>query len=242
MLDLSDATSGVTFTLTQSSSDTSADLSNFGLDKDSYANMEGVIGSRFADNLTGSSGNDIIRGGAGNDALNGGDGVDLLDLSDATGPVTFTLTQSNSGTLVDLSGVGLGSDTYRNMEGVIGSIFSDTLTGSSGDDVLVGGLGADQLSGGGGADLFRFNNLSEAEDRISDYSANDKLDISALLVAPLSGDIANYVKAVQVGTDISVQVDLDGSAGGANFVELVTITGVQQVTATFGGTDHIIPS
>ncbi|WP_103103076.1 cadherin-like domain-containing protein [Pseudomonas sp. LFM046] len=240
MLDLSDATSGVTFTLTQSSNDTSADLSNFGLDKDSYANMEGVIGSRFADDLTGSSGNDIIRGGAGNDTLNGGDGVDLLDLSDATGPVTFTLTQSNSGTLVDLSSVGLGTDIYQNMEGVIGSIFSDTLTGSSGNDVLVGGLGADQLTGGGGADVFRFNNLSEGEDRILDYSANDKLDFSALFTTAPSGDIANYVKAVQVGTDISVQVDVDGS-GAAPFVELVTITGVQtQVTATFGGADHII--
>ncbi|MDT4838433.1 RTX calcium-binding nonapeptide repeat (4 copies) [compost metagenome] len=243
LLDVSDATSGVTLTLTQSStSDTTADLSAYGLDKDSYRNMEGVVGSRFADTLTGSSGNDVLRGGAGNDIIDGGAGTDLLDLSDAIGALSFTLAQSTSGTSLDLSGVGLGIDNYRNMEGVIGSIYSDTLTGSSGDDVLVGGLGADRLSGGGGADVFRFNNLSEAEDRILDYSANDKLDISALFATPISGDIANYVKAVLVGTDISVQVDVNGSTGGANFVELVTITGVQQVTATFGGGDHIIPS
>jgi Ca2+-binding RTX toxin-like protein len=248
MLDFSDATGSLTFTLRQGSNP-AAGTNGFwntgalaGIGTDSYKNMEGVVGSRFADTLTGSTGNDVLRGGAGNDTLNGGDGVDLLDLSDAIGALSFTLAQSTSNTPLDLSGVGLGLDNYRNMEGVIGSIFSDTLTGSSGNDVLVGGLGADQLSGGGGADLFRFNNLSEAEDRILDYSANDKLDISALFVTPPSGDIANYVKAVQVGTDISVQVDVNGSTGGANFVELVTITGVQPVTAVFGGGDHIIPS
>jgi hypothetical protein len=31
---------------------------------------------------------------------------------------------------VDLSAVGLGIDTYRNIEGVIGTSFDDTLTGS----------------------------------------------------------------------------------------------------------------
>ncbi|UCO97642.1 cadherin-like domain-containing protein [Metapseudomonas lalkuanensis] len=248
MLDFSDATGSLTFTLRQGSNP-AAGTNGFwntgalpGIGTDTYKNMEGVVGSRFADTLTGSSGNDVLRGGAGNDILDGGAGTDLLDLSDAIGALSFTLAQSTSGTSLDLSGVGLGIDNYRNMEGVIGSIYSDTLTGSSGDDVLVGGLGADRLSGGGGADVFRFNNLSEAEDRILDYSANDKLDISALFATPISGDIANYVKAVLVGTDISVQVDVNGSTGGANFVELVTITGVQQVTATFGGGDHIIPS
>ncbi|WP_077523660.1 S-layer family protein [Metapseudomonas resinovorans] len=242
MLDLSDATGALNILLVQSSINAPVSPSAPGLGNDNYRNMEGVIGSAFGDTLTGSAGNDVLRGGAGNDILDGGAGSDLLDLSDATGALNLTLVQSGSDTAISLTSVGLGIDNYRNMEGVIGSIFSDTLTGSTGNDVLVGGLGADQLSGGGGADVFRFNNLSEAEDRILDYSANDKLDISALFAAPPSGDIANYVKAVQVGTDISVQVDVNGSTGGANFVELVTITGVQQVTATFGGGDHIIPS
>ncbi|MDH4563439.1 cadherin-like domain-containing protein, partial [Pseudomonas sp. BN411] len=265
MLDFSDATGSLNFTLKQGS-DSGNGFWNAGalagIGTDTYKNMEGVIGSAFGDTLTGSSGNDILRGGGGSDVLDGGAGSDLLDLSDATAALSLTLVQSNSNTTVDLSTVGLGSDTYKNMEGLIGSAFNDSLTGSggadelrggagndtlvggAGNDVLYGGLGADVLTGGNGADLFRFNSLSEAEDLISDYSASegDKLDISALIVTPLSGDIANYVKAVQVGTDISVQVDVNGSTGGANFVELVTITGVQQVTAIFGGGDHIIPS
>ncbi|NWL80573.1 RTX toxin, partial [Pseudomonas taiwanensis] len=263
MLDLSDATSALTFTLTQSNVSTGVNLTSMGLGQDTYLNMEGVIGSAFGDTLTGSNGNDVLRGAAGNDRLNGGAGADLLDLSDATGALNFTLTQSASDTSVNLSGVGLGTDIYLNMEGVIGSAFddflfgsinsdelrggagNDTLNGGDGADVLTGGLGADQLTGGNGADLFRFNNLSEGEDRILDYSAaqGDRLDFSGLLgTSSLPEAMGNYVKAVQVGTDISVQVDVNGSTGGANFVELVTITGVQQVTATFGGGDHIIPS
>ncbi|AOE87663.1 cadherin-like domain-containing protein [Pseudomonas sp. TCU-HL1] len=269
MLDFSDATGSVTFTLNQGSNP-AAGTNGFwstgalaGIGTDAYKNMEGVIGSRNNDNLTGSSGNDILRGGSGNDVLDGGAGSDLLDLSDATAALNFTLVQSNSNTVVDLSTVGLGSDTYKNMEGLIGSAFNDSLTGSGGADelrggagndtlnggtgidVLYGGLGADVLIGGGGADLFRYNNLSEAEDRIADYSAaqGDKLDFSVLLgTSLLPQAIANYVKAVQVGSDISVQVDVDGNGAGATFVEIVTITGVQQVTATFGGGDHIIPS
>ena len=138
---------------------------------DSYANMEGVIGSAFNDRIVGSSagdilrggagddqlsgagGNDTIRGGSGNDTLDGGTGSgDLLDLSDASGPVTVTLVQSASSTSLDLTSVGLGLDSYLNMEGAIGSDFNDTLTGSSGADTLRGGLGDDQLTGGAGAD------------------------------------------------------------------------------------------
>ncbi|MDH4874586.1 cadherin-like domain-containing protein, partial [Pseudomonas sp. BN515] len=269
MLDFSDATGALTFTLSQGSNP-AAGTNGFwgtgalaGIGTDTYKNMEGVIGSAFSDTLTGSSGNDILRGGGGSDVLDGGAGSDLLDLSDATAALSLTLVQSNSNTTVDLSTVGLGSDTYKNMEGLIGSAFNDSLTGSggadelrggagndtlvggAGNDVLYGGLGADVLTGGNGADLFRFNSLSEAEDIISDYSAlqGDKLDFSGLLgTSALPQAIANYVKAVQVGGDVSVQVDVDGNGAGATFVEVVTITGVQQVTAIFGGTDHIIPS
>ena len=84
--------------------------------------MEGVIGTSLNDTITGSAGNDIIRGGGGNDTLNGGAGTaDLLDLSDATAGVTLTLVQSGVGTAVNLSAAGLGTDTYSNFEGVIGS-------------------------------------------------------------------------------------------------------------------------
>jgi T1SS-143 domain-containing protein len=114
-----------------------------------------IIGNTFDGDgpyITG-NGNERIGGSAGNDELDGGSGIDLLDLSRATGPVVFTLVQSAINTVVDLTGVGLGVDEYRNFEGVVGSDFADALTGSSGNDIIDGGKGDDTITGGKGDDI-----------------------------------------------------------------------------------------
>ncbi|MBZ7925629.1 type I secretion C-terminal target domain-containing protein [Ensifer adhaerens] len=112
-----------------------------------------IYGGVGNDTLNGGNGNDVIYASTGNDKIDGGAGVDLLDLSDATGPVTFTLVQSSSDAFVNLTSVGLGNETYKNMEGVKGSDFNDTLNGSSSNDVLMGGAGNDTLYGNDGDDL-----------------------------------------------------------------------------------------
>ena len=193
LLDFSDGTVGINFTLTQGG--TLASPNNIvngtgGLgNNDTYLNMEGVIGTSFNDTISGSSSNDIIRGGAGNDALDGAGGsADLLDFSDSTAGLVFTLTQSSS--LTTVSAPGLGTDTYKNFEGVIGTGFADTLTGSSladelrggggndvinglaGNDRIVGGLGADTLTGGTGSDTFVFDTAPNAVDSITDFNAS----------------------------------------------------------------------
>ena len=111
-----------------------------------------ILGGSGNDNLFGQEGNDTLTGGTGNDTMDGGAGTDSLDFSDATGGINFSLVQSSSNTTVDLSAVGLGSDTYRNMEGVIGSGNNDTFSGSTSNDILVGGGGNDILNGDAGAD------------------------------------------------------------------------------------------
>jgi len=78
LLDLSRGTAGVNFTLVQSASDTTFDFSGAGLGVDDYRNFEGVIGTDFADVLTGSAGNDIIVGGKGDDILSGAAGNDVF--------------------------------------------------------------------------------------------------------------------------------------------------------------------
>ena len=47
-----------------------------------------MIGTAFADSLTGSSGNDILRGGGGNDILNGGAGIDRIVGGDGADEMT----------------------------------------------------------------------------------------------------------------------------------------------------------
>lgn len=45
---------------------------------DTFSQFEGVLGSAFADNITGDSANNTIEGGLGNDTIDGGAGNDLL--------------------------------------------------------------------------------------------------------------------------------------------------------------------
>ena len=179
-LDFSNASAGISFTLNQGTNPgdpvnglwTTGALPG-GIGTDSYKNMEGVIGTNFNDTLNGSGGNDAIDGRAGDDTLQGGAGDDTVDggagsndgivFSGATGGIDFTLVQSSSDTVVDLNAVGLGTDTYRNIEGVVGTSFNDTLTGSGGDDRLQGGAGDDTIDGGVGSnDRIAFSDASGA--------------------------------------------------------------------------------
>jgi Ca2+-binding RTX toxin-like protein len=55
--------------------------------------------------------------------------------------------------ITDAQDTGVGHDSIRNVEGIIGSKYSDTLIGNSVANVLMGGNGDDALYGGGGNDL-----------------------------------------------------------------------------------------
>jgi Ca2+-binding RTX toxin-like protein len=145
--------------------------------------VENVIGSRFADTLTGDdganrlaggAGNDTLYGGLGDDTLAGGRGADLLD--GGAGRDVADYASSLSGVIVALDGtMGQGGDAAGDIliqiEDLIGSNYSDRLTGDgaanriwagngsdtlfggAGDDTLWGQAGADQISGGDGEDL-----------------------------------------------------------------------------------------
>ena len=138
---------------------------------------ETLNGSNGNDILIGNAGADTLKGGAGNDTVDGGDGNDMLDFSDATSAITFTLVQSLSFNSVDLSSVGLGIDTYKKMEGVIGSGSDDVLTGSDGNDTITGGAGNDTLTGGAGNDTI---NVNSGTDAINDLgNGSDVLVVSS---------------------------------------------------------------
>ena len=253
LLDFSDGTAAINFTLVQSAGSTSIANGTAGLGNgDSYTNMEGVIGTGLNDTITGSAGNDIIRGGGGNDILNGGAGTaDLWDLSDATAGITLSLVQSGVGTPVNLSAAGLGTDTYSNFEGVIGGNFNDTLTGSGsndvirggggndtidgagGNDILVGGAGIDILTGGIGSDSFRFlGSDPSAVDTITDFDSaaagagGDVLDISDLLIgAPTlnAGNVSQYLDIRESGSDSIISIDRDGTGSTYGFQDFAVL-------------------
>jgi Tol biopolymer transport system component len=127
-----------------------------------------ICGRGDVDVLIGWGGNDVLLGEDGDDFLEGGAGADLLDGGAGSDSLEYSL--SPSGVTVDLSaGTASGGDAdgdgYLNMEGILGSAFTDALVGDAGinvlngldgDDVLTGRFGADTLDGWTGADILSY--------------------------------------------------------------------------------------
>ena len=158
---------------------------NFGGDAagDVLINIENLVGSVFADVLTGDAGantiegnpgNDVIsggagadtlRGGAGNDTFEGGAGADLIDGGSDFDTASYA--NSAAGVTVNLAtGVNTGGDAAGDVlvgiESLVGSSFLDFLTGGSLGDTLNGGGGDDVLLGGGGSDILDGGTGSDA--------------------------------------------------------------------------------
>lgn len=114
-----------------------------------------------------------------------------------------------------------------------GGLGDDFLLGGAGNDILIGGPGADVINGGDGADEHRYFSITERGDRIEGFNAEegDVLNFSDLLGDDSgSGNIEDFVRFNQVGSDIEVSVDVDGSGGDFAFVPYVTLVDPVGVT------------
>lgn len=123
---------------------------------DNIRNIEGVLGSTYADYLMGSAANETFVGGMGADTIvaNGGSDwasfaglkFDLL-INLATG---FVSNASGADLLLGIGNLigGEGADIF------VGDNQANFLSGGGGGDILTGGLGADTLEGGDGEDFF----------------------------------------------------------------------------------------
>lgn len=136
---------------------------------DILVSIENVIGSRFADKLSGDGGdnqlsggigNDSLAGGLGNDTLIGGAGADRLD--GGVGNDTASYADSAAAVLVDLRGTatvgtGVGGDAAGDIligiENITGSAFNDQLRGDDFANIFLAGNGADLVFAFGGNDL-----------------------------------------------------------------------------------------
>jgi Ca2+-binding RTX toxin-like protein len=148
---------------------------------DTLISIEGVIGSDYADSLTGDAGNNSLVGGRGADTLSAGSGDDTIDsgvdrqidiVQGGKGIDTLTYATASKGLVVDMA---LGEtrtrdftispngiiveapvyieDQFSSIEIVVGSNFSDVMKGSAAADTLLGGAGNDTLLGRAGADI-----------------------------------------------------------------------------------------
>jgi Ca2+-binding RTX toxin-like protein len=103
-----------------------------------------------------------------------------------------------------------GNDT------LIGGNGNDTLNGLAGNDTLVGGYGTDRLTGGTGNDIFKFTSLSEigyGQKTITDFSATDKIDLSAVDADPYTEGKQSFTFIGQSsgGNKYQIFQDYDGN-------------------------------
>ncbi|HGT4487965.1 TPA: Ig-like domain-containing protein [Escherichia coli] len=205
------------------------------------------------------SGGWVYNSGTGTWLANGG--MDVVDFRLSTVGVTANLSSTAA------QATGFNTSTFTNIEGISGSNFNDTLTGSSGDNQLEGRGGNDTLNiGNGGHDtlLYKLLNASDAtggngSDVVNGFTVGtwegtadtDRIDIRELLqgsgytgngkasyvngVATLdaqAGNIGDFVKVTQSGSDTIVQIDRDGTGGTFAATNVVTLTGVHTDLAT----------
>ncbi|MHA4870659.1 Ig-like domain-containing protein [Duganella sp. PWIR1] len=129
------------------------------------------------------TGNDSQSGGAsydsfnyspGSDTMDGGADYDYLTYRNAPRAQTINLA---TGLVTD----GVDTDTVRNMEYVVGSKFSDKITGGAGNDYLIGIEGDDTIDGGAGIDGTSYDSaaggvtVNLATGVVSGGAGNDRL-------------------------------------------------------------------
>jgi len=168
---------------------------------DTYAQIQGLIGSDFADTLIGDTNVNTLRGGKGGDVLVGGGApvgsFDTVDYSDVTAGVTVNLLDPTKNADAGKDDYAKG-DTYPagDIAGLIGSNFSDTLVGNNLGDTIDGGKGNDTLTGGTGFDTFIFS-PGYGSDTVTNF-AGDRINLKGFAIQSFA---AVQALARQVGPD-----------------------------------------
>jgi Ca2+-binding RTX toxin-like protein len=141
--------------------------------RDSLSSIENVIGSDFADTITGSREDNVLDGGAGDDKIFGHLGNDIINSGDGDDFVYGDLKSQTNEDGADTIDAGAGNDTVLGQGGddiIDGGADNDRLIGGGGDDIVVGGTGDDLIYGDSEA-----NQLSDGSDTLYGGDGDDSL-------------------------------------------------------------------
>lgn len=217
-----------------------------------FGGNDSLHGDAGDDVLQGGAGDDVLTGGAGNDVLYGGNaqgdsGLDKVSYADALAGLALDLSAKKPLVRALLNGAdtGVGVDTLSGIEGAIGSMFADRLTGSNsanylagaegndlltgkgGNDTLDGGAGIDTLKGGAGADVFVLSALpaaGEGPDLLLDFRKGiDRIALSAETFTLPEGVSLTVASEVLYLSGRELMFDADG-AGAEAAVALLRVT------------------
>ncbi len=206
------------------------------LDNIIYGNTAGNI-------INGGAGNDFLNGQAGNDTLIGGLGNDIYIVDFVGDVVTET---SALTTEVDTVRSSVSYTLGANVENLtlLGSVATNAI-GNALNNVIAGNVLSNNLTGGAGVDTFVLSKTSV--DTITDFAANEKLQISAsafggglnvgnlaanqiLVGAGATAATTTAQRFIFNTTDKSLYFDVDG-LNNASAVKIGVLSGVSTLSS-----------
>eukprot|EP01029_Cantina_marsupialis_P016090 TRINITY_DN3571_c0_g1_i1.p1 TRINITY_DN3571_c0_g1~~TRINITY_DN3571_c0_g1_i1.p1 ORF type:complete len:5289 (+),score=1833.13 TRINITY_DN3571_c0_g1_i1:2362-15867(+) len=247
-VDFSDLAYGVTVDLdTDNNGSNAAEgtaLSNGNTDV--LREIENVIGTERADNITGDDKDNTLFGGADNDIFKGLEGQDYIDGGDGSSD-TIDYSDGTQGIKVDLNATQvLGTEsTYRvqddgfsnaefitGIENITGTSSVDTIIGDGNNNILDGGASGDTIYGGAGSDTLVGQTGADtfAGGAGDDFIYGNALNVSS---ADSDRDVVDYSSSSH-----SILLNLSSTSSTIGLLnETTTIIATQ--TAVGEGTDRL---
>ena len=158
---------------------------------DTLTSIENLTGSAFDDTLTGDSSDNVLEGGDGADTLDGGGGADTASWAASDAAITIDLSTGTN------TGGHAAGDTLNGIEYLLGSRYSDVLTGDTKANRLDGGAGNDRLTGKAGADtLVGGTGLDTASYAASAAAVTVNLETGAASGGDADGDTLDSIEGL----------------------------------------------
>ncbi len=183
------------------------------------------------DEISSLDGNDIIFGDAIRFDINGEQGVSALQnyVASQLGKDVALVTKEEAHHYITENQAEFEQSRYYDQADTIyggagndilfGQGGNDKLFGGADNDILIGGLGSDILTGGDGEDIFKWIDVANERDTVTDFSSSeDSLDFSDLFDDLSKDEVGDLLSDLQSGSHTGdaggyhVEVSQDGSA------------------------------
>jgi len=176
-------------------------------------------------------------------------GAGIQDFSASLSAVTKTSTSASPHIIGSDFSDTLTGDAANNV--LSGGPGNDTLIGGAGNDILIGGAGDDRMTGGAGSDTFKWTLNETGADRITDFnlapvaSGGDVLDLKDLLVGEHANATSldaylNFSANDSGQTVITVDANAGALGGTGQSITLANVSYAALQTYAGGSTDAAI--